>query len=158
MSDADTTGEWTAEFYEDESGRRPVEEWMLDLPEFKRAAVIAAIECRLEQRGINLSDSNWMTPLGDGLHEFRIRDSEAQIRQKFDTADAKTPKGLDGGGILLRVFVHFYGKKICLLLGGYDKKDDNSEKKQNREIATARKRMAEWKRRQQSTKKGVKHQ
>jgi hypothetical protein len=44
------------------------------------------------------------------------------------------------------------------LLGGYDKKDDNSEKKQNREIATARKRMAEWKRRQQSTKKGAKHQ
>ena len=36
--------------------------------------------------------------------------------------------------ILLRVFVHFHGSRVILLLGGYDKGKDPSEKKQQREI------------------------
>jgi hypothetical protein len=33
-----------------------------------------------------------------------------------------------GVSILLRVFVHFHGRRVALLLAGYDKQDDASKK------------------------------
>ena len=50
--------------------------------------------------------------------------------------------------VLLRVFVHFYGDKIVLLLGGYDKGRDPKEKRQQREIAQARKPLTQFRERQ----------
>jgi len=50
-----------------------------------------------------------------GLFEFRLRDS----------------------ALLLRVFCHAYGDRIVLLLHGYDKGVDPSDKRQAREIAEA---------------------
>jgi hypothetical protein len=41
--------------------------------------------------------------------------------------------------VLLRAFCHAHGDKVVLLLGGYDKGRDPSAKRQQREIATARK-------------------
>jgi len=61
--------------------------------------------------------------LGGGLFEFRLRDSE----------------------LLLRVFCHAYGDRIVLLLHGYDKGVDPSDKRQAREIAEARHGLARWK-------------
>jgi hypothetical protein len=49
--------------------------------------------------------------------------------------------------ILLRVFCHAYGNKLILLLGGYDKGADTSARRQSDEIAVARARLAEWRRR-----------
>jgi hypothetical protein len=46
------------------------------------------------------------------------------------------------------VFVHFHGSRVVLLLGGYDKGKDPSERRQRREIAQARKCLADWRRRQ----------
>jgi hypothetical protein len=46
--------------------------------------------------------------------------------------------------ILLRVFVHFHGNRVILLLSGYDKQDDASKKRQAREIAVARKHLVAW--------------
>ena len=46
--------------------------------------------------------------------------------------------------VLLRVFCHAYGTKIVLLLNGYDKAGDPSEKRQQREIMLARRRLAEF--------------
>jgi hypothetical protein len=43
-----------------------------------------------------------------------------------------------------------YGDRIVLLLGGYDKGADPSAKRQHQEIATARKRLAHFKRRSKS--------
>jgi hypothetical protein len=48
--------------------------------------------------------------------------------------------------VLLRVFCTFYGDRIVLLYHGYNKKADPSEKRQNREIAKARKLHEWWKR------------
>jgi hypothetical protein len=45
------------------------------------------------------------------------------------------------GKVLLRALCHAYGNKVVLLLGGYDKGGDASAKRQQREIATARKRL-----------------
>ena len=49
-----------------------------------------------------------------------------------------------GISILLRVFVHFHGRRMILLLSGYDKQDDASGKRQEREIAAARKYLVAW--------------
>jgi ribosome-binding protein aMBF1 (putative translation factor) len=46
--------------------------------------------------------------------------------------------------ILLRVFVYFHGDRVILLLSGYDKGDDPSERKQQKEIQEARKYLTEW--------------
>jgi len=54
--------------------------------------------------------------------------------------------------VLLRVFVHFYGDKVVLLLGGYDKGKDPKEKRQQREIARARKLLAQFKERQRRSR------
>jgi hypothetical protein len=45
------------------------------------------------------------------------------------------------------------GARIVLLLGGYDKKKDDSEKRQIREIGVARALLAEHKERQKREKK-----
>lgn len=51
----------------------------------------------------------------------------------------------DSESILLRVFVAFHGNQVVLLLDGYDKGSDPSPKRQQREIAAARKLLADWK-------------
>ena len=48
--------------------------------------------------------------------------------------------------ILLRVFLSFHGKKLVLLLHGYDKGKNDSKKKQQEEIEIARRRLRAWKR------------
>lgn len=47
--------------------------------------------------------------------------------------------------ILLRLFVHFHGNKVTLLLHGYDKGGNDSPRQQNKEIQEARKRLTQWK-------------
>jgi hypothetical protein len=42
------------------------------------------------------------------------------------------------------VFVHFHGQRVVLLLCGYDKQDDPSQKRQQREIAAARGCLKAW--------------
>ena len=139
-------GEWTAEPYFDDSGSSPFLEWMDGLDEITFLAVDSAIRNVLEARGIELSQTSWMTPLGEGLHEFRIRQTAKALDQLFEAAGKGRPKGPNE--VLVRIFVHFHGAKICLLLGGYDKQDDASEKRQNREIKLCRQRLAAWRRRE----------
>lgn len=58
--------------------------------------------------------------------------------------------------MLLRVFCHAHGRRIVLLLAGYDKGEDPSPKRQNTEIKLATKRLQRWreneKRRAKQTK------
>ncbi|WP_419552514.1 hypothetical protein [Candidatus Poriferisodalis sp.] len=50
--------------------------------------------------------------------------------------------------MLLRVFIHFHGEKIVLLLGGFDKGRFPKAKRQQREINNARKLLTQFKERQ----------
>lgn len=50
--------------------------------------------------------------------------------------------------VLLRVFVHFHGAKLILLIGGYDKGRDPSERQQQREIREARRILTQFQERQ----------
>lgn len=135
MADA---GEWDVEFYADEQGREPCREWADDLSPHKRAAFIEAVRLVLASRGTDVVETEFGKNLGGGLYELRIRWTAAEIRHKF----AGVPPDDVGQApekILLRVFFCTAGRKIIMLMSGYDKGKDASDRRQNREITRARK-------------------
>lgn len=142
---------WTAEFYEDADGRRPVEVWMGDLGEVAFEALATAIEEILEKDGLSLASTPWLKALGEGLHEFRVRHDATTIKALYNDSGASKPS--KPAKILLRLFVHFHGQKVVLLLHGYDKGTDDSPRRQNKEIEEARKRLRAWRLAQASQSK-----
>ena len=133
---------WTAEFYEDSNGKRPVESWMNDLGNVEFEAMATAIEEVLQKRGLELAGTAWIKALGEGLYEFRVRHDASTIRALHSDSGATAPT--TPAKILLRLFVHFHGKKIILLLHGYNKGQDDSARRQNKEIREAHKRLRAW--------------
>jgi hypothetical protein len=73
--------------------------------------------------------------LGEGLYEFRIRWTAAAPEE-----------------IVLRAFFGTGGRKIILLLSGYDKARHSSDRWQQREIAEARRYLAAYRERQRRAK------
>lgn len=134
---------WTIQFYADDSGTAPCRAWMEDdLTDVQRDALASALQYVLAEQGIDVCRSQWGKALGQGLYEFRLRHSAAEVDAMFGGAFSG-PK--IGERVLLRVFFHPHGDRIVLLLGGYDKGSDPSNPKQAREIATARQRLADFK-------------
>lgn len=140
------SGAWTPEPFEADDGTAPFTLFIDELSDFKFVALDTAIDRVLSERGIDLVRTEWLKALGEGLHEFRVRHSAKEIAQMFggDAVASETPRE----AVLLRVFVHFYGAKVILLLGGYDKGDDPKPRRQQREITQARKLLAQFKERQ----------
>lgn len=145
-------GLFTIEFFEEPSGRRPVEDWMeSELSDVELAALLAGFEHVLSHQGIGVCQSEWGKQLGEGLFEFRIRHTAAEIQRMFG-GETRGEQGRSQR-VLLRVFCHAYGAKIVLLLNGYDKGADPSERRQQREIALARRRLTEFQERQARERK-----
>jgi phage-related protein len=136
---------FTIEFYEDEHGDQPALRWLReDLTPTQRRAMGVAMSEILQVEGVGVCRTAYGKQLGGGLFEFRLRHDAAEILRSV----GKTPRPETGSErILLRVFCHAHGDRIVLLLGGYDKGADPSSKRQRREIETARKRLADFKRR-----------
>lgn len=110
-------------FYEDAAGRQPVREWLRnELSAEDRRTVGAAMRHLLQELGVGVCGTSFGRQLGGGLFEFRLRDE----------------------ALLVRIFCHAFGDRLILLLGAYDKGQDPSERRQNREIAEARARLGEW--------------
>jgi hypothetical protein len=124
----------------------------------KKLAMIAAIEQVLAKQGIGVCTSSWGTMLGGGLFEFRVRHTAAEIRHMFGGDPPAGPKDKEGppGKVLLRAFCHAHGDRIILLLGGYDKGESPSAKRQQKEIETARKRLRAFQAAQMLAAKGRK--
>lgn len=137
---------WTPEPFEADDGSVPFERFMEDLSDFKFVALDTAIKRVLAVRGLDLARTEWLKPLGEGLHEFPVRHDADEVARMF----GGEPPIVDAPqeAVLLRVFVHFYGDKVILLIGGYDKGDDPKPRRQQREIATARKLLTQFKERQ----------
>jgi hypothetical protein len=136
-------GPWTIELFVDSFGNCPHETFIEGLDDATFAALDAAIEQILTRNGMDLCKTEWMKPLGEGLYEFRIRHDADEIKARFSQeAPTPTPQHIP---ILLRVFCHFYGDKGVLLLSGYDKGADPSGRRQQKEIALARKHLTAWK-------------
>jgi hypothetical protein len=143
-------GLFTIEFFEDEGGRSPVEEWMeSDLTDVGLAALLSGLEHVLSHHGVNVCAGEWGKQLGEGLFEFRIRHTAQEIDSMFGGA----PPGKGHGSVQLRVFCHAYGNKVVLLLNGYDKGGDPSGRRQEREIRLARRRLEEFRQRQARERK-----
>lgn len=110
------------EFFEDRGGRKPCLDWLKELDPAKRRVIGSAIREILQEQGGNVCASPYGKQLGGGLFEFRLREDD----------------------LLFRVFCHAFGDQLVLLLSGYDKGEDPSKKRQNHEIAEARKRLTAW--------------
>lgn len=137
---------WTLEPFEADDGTVPFERFTEELPNLKFAALDAAMELVLAVRGLELARTEWLKALGEGLHEFRVRHDSQEIARMF--GGDETPGSGARQTVLLRVFVHFYGAKVVLLLGGYDKGADSSERRQQREIREARRLLTQFRERQ----------
>lgn len=143
MATRDTDYPYEIEFYEDPStGRQPVLVWMRGLDEYRRAAIGTALRHVLQRKGLEACAGEWGKLLGAGLFEFRVRHSAGEVISMFTRrAPREDPKQ---GEVLLRVFGHAHGNKLLLLLNAYDKGDDSSRRRQDQEIALARKRLREY--------------
>jgi hypothetical protein len=129
------------EFYEDENGDEPVRRWLTkELTRAQRFALGRAMRQQLQEKGVGVCATAFGKQLGKGLFEFRLR-SDAHATAPPDQ------RGAEPARLLLRVFCHAYGDKVVLLLGGYDKGADPSPRRQSDEIAIARRRLSDWRRR-----------
>lgn len=141
------TAPYEIEFYEDEDGRSPVYAWVTGLDAGLRRALGVAMYEILQFEGVNVCDSEFGKPLGEGIYEFRLRhDSHEILGRKRPLSKRLHPKEK----VLLRVFFHPYGDKLILLVGGYDKGRFPARKRQREEIEAARRRLEEWKARQRA--------
>jgi len=137
---------WQIEFYETPDGRAPVEEWLESLSPTKRRAAAAGLEMVLSVDGLAVCAGPWGKNLGQGLFEFRLRHSAPEIANirgerpgSPDRAAAHPEK------VVLRFFCHAHADRVILLLAAYDKGRDPSPRRQQREIAEARRRLREFK-------------
>jgi phage-related protein len=120
---------YTLEFYEDAEGHQPVRDWLKNgLNPEDRRTVGTALRAILQENGVNVCGSSFGRQLGGGLFEFRLREQP----------------------LIIRILCHAYGDRLILLLGGYDKGQDPSGRRQNQEIAVARTRLEDWRARQRA--------
>ncbi len=128
-----------------DDGTVPFEKFVSGLSDFKFVVLDTAIDRVLSVRGLELVRTEWLKALGEGLHEFRVQHDAAEVAH-MSGGDPPTVEGRPEK-VLLRVFVHFYGNKVVLLLGGYDRGRDTKPRRQQREIAEARRLLEQFKRR-----------
>ena len=123
-------------FYEDENGDVPVLRWLREeLTPAKRRALGHAMNEVLQLLGVGVCATEFGKQLGEGLFEFRLRRDLQEI----------APVGKkESGKLLLRVFCHAHGNRVILLVGGYDKGEHPSPRRQGTEIALARARLKDW--------------
>lgn len=128
---------WSVEYYETAAGEQIGSAWLQDLDEAEFAAWLAFVEVLLIPYGKDIPYRNWVKALGDGLFELRIDQPEHSLRSIF--ASAERSEATPSSAILLRAFCTFVGRRVVIVLGGYDKGADPSKKQQQRAINRARK-------------------
>ena len=149
-------GRFTLEFYQAPDGDEPARRWMAKrLSASQRRALDAALRLILAEHGVSVCDSPYGRHVGHGLFEFRLDEDEATLPHKWSPARTQPRPAAAGDRILLRVFCHAHGDRIVLLLGGYDKGADPGRRRQQREIARARARLADFLRRRSSEPDGT---
>lgn len=139
----------TIEFFADDSGRKVVLQWIKkDLTPIKRRAIGHAMREILQKSPKLPAGRDWTRRVDKGLFEFRLEMSGKELLNLEADVRGITVEELRATGefdaseaILLRVFYHPHGDQIILLLGAYDKGKDTNEKRQEKEIAIAKKRL-----------------
>lgn len=153
---------WQIEFYETETGEKPTLRWIkYELTPTKRRALGSAMRQMLQVHGPGVSRTAWGRPVAPGIFEFRVRMSGKEVVNReaeihgISALEARARFNLNPSeDVLLRVFCTAYGQKIVLLLHGYDKGEDPSKRRQQREIEEARRRLAAFRRRTRGASAG----
>jgi len=83
-------GAWRLEVYETEDGSQPFTTWVEKLSEAKSVSLDAVLQLVPSERGLDLAWTEWLKPLAEGLHEFRVRHDEDEIK-RMDSYDRSTP-------------------------------------------------------------------
>jgi hypothetical protein len=143
MSHQEPQSGYAIEFFRDVDGSEPVRRFLDSLSKDKRDALLAALARILARQGLEVCRSEWGKQLGSGLAEFRIRHDEREVLAREGIAEPDLPEP-SPEKILLRVFFHAHGKRLILLLGGYDKGARPSARHQQREIERARGHLTQW--------------
>jgi len=78
-----STPSWRIEAFVADDGTVPFQRFAEDLPDFKFHALDIGVKRVLAVKGLDLVRTEWLKPLGGGLHEFRIRRNAAEIARRF---------------------------------------------------------------------------
>jgi phage-related protein len=145
---------YTVGFYEDDDGSSPVYRWITEeLSPAQRRSVLAALEQLVAYMGPDIVRTDFGKNLGGGVIELRLRQSEEQVLKRVGKAPNEPHPEDEGEDILLRIFFHPHGQKRALVLHGYDKGQNPSQRHQNQQIATAEERLARFKEREKAKAK-----
>ncbi len=131
------------EFFRGADGSEPARRFIDSLSKDKRDALVAALRQILARHGLDVCRSEWGKQLGSGLAEFRIRHDQREVLAREGITEPDLPES-SPEKILLRVFFHAHGKRLVLLLSGYDKGTRPNPRHQQREIERARTHLKEW--------------
>jgi hypothetical protein len=121
----------------------PFERWLRHCDAYTQAVVDAVLTHVVEPHGLDLLGTEWCRSLGGGLYEIRVRQSLQAVRSRGRAGSSATGES-DRKRVLLRLFVTFHGRRVVLLLHGYDKGRDPSPRRQRRAIDRARRHLAAW--------------
>ncbi len=133
---------WTLQIYETNNGALPYGIFRDSLDVYTRAVLDISVEEILRRQGNNVCNSlKFGRSLRGGLYEFKISKSLSSLVKDLGISHPLTDQGKKS--VLLRVFFAVEGEKVLILLAGYDKKKDDSSKRQNKEITYARKLLRE---------------
>lgn len=135
---------WTIELWEDADGHCPFAESVARLDPYRQAIIAACISQILGPLGPNVSATEWGKALGQGLYELRIRRSLHAIRTWGQSDPPPASSTEERQPVLLRVFFSVYGDRVVLLFQTYDKGAGPSDKRQQKEIAEARRHLRAW--------------
>lgn len=110
--------------------------WIMEeLSRIKRRALGVAMAEQLAMFGVGVCSTRFGRLLGGAIFEFRVDEDVAAILDRSNPPSEP---------ICFRLFCHAYGKKRILILAGYDKGEDPTPKRQQREIRLARSRLKDW--------------
>jgi hypothetical protein len=81
VTEAGVGERWQVEAWEDnKTGKSPFATWFDRLKEYDQAVVDAVIEHVLTPYGMDICETEWGKPLGNGLYEVRIRRPLSAVR------------------------------------------------------------------------------
>ena len=144
MTREESPPDYELEFFRSADGSEPVRRFIDSLSNDKRDALLAALAHILARQGLGVCGSEWGKQLGGGLAEFRLRHDEREVIAREGTIPEPDLPDPSPEKILLRVFFHAHGRRLVLLLSGYDKGVRPSTRHQQREIERARGYLKEW--------------
>jgi hypothetical protein len=133
--------QWTLQIHDRPDGSIPYQIFRESLDPYTLSLLDICVEEVLARQGNNVCATSWGKSLGGGLYEFRIRKSIAVVCKEANIPIPDFPNAKKS--TLLRVFFAVEGSKIIVLLCAYEKGKDSSTRRQQREIARARKYLLE---------------